>query len=128
MLDIDFPNESFDFVIANHVLEHVDDCQRAVSEIHRVLKVGGHAILQTPFSRILTQTWEDPGIKTVEARTEAYGQGDHVRLFGRDVFERLSFSGLVSRVEEHDCLLTECDPSQFGVNRAEPFFHFQRAA
>ena len=59
--DMPFEDEVFDLVLANHVLEHVDDDKRAVREIFRVLAKGGHAILQTPYSRVLHQTWEDPG-------------------------------------------------------------------
>jgi SAM-dependent methyltransferase len=126
MLDIPFADETFDFVIASHVLEHVSDDRRAVSEIRRVLKVGGHAILQTPYSRTLVHTWEDPGITTREGRIEAYGQDDHVRLFARDIFERITSSGLESRVASHDTLLAKFDPDVFGVNREEPFFLFRR--
>lgn len=69
-----FADGSFDVVLANHVLEHVDDDRQAVAEIHRVLARGGRAILQTPYSRVLQQTWSDPGIVSEGARLQAYGQ------------------------------------------------------
>ena len=68
MLDMPFPDELFDLLIANHVLEHVGDDRRAISEIRRVLKPGEHAILQTPYSAALFSTWEDPGIESEMAR------------------------------------------------------------
>lgn len=126
MLDIPFGTETFDLVVANHVLEHVDDDKQAVAELRRVLKIGGHAILQTPFSAALTRTWEDPGITTSLARIQAYGQDDHVRLFGRDIVERIEAAGLAPRVRNHDDLLPATDADEFGVNRAEPFLLFQR--
>lgn len=127
MLSMSFGSETVDVFIANHVLEHVDDDMRAMAEIKRVLKPGGFAILQTPFSSVLESTWEDPGIKTPEARLQAYGQVDHVRLYGRDIFERLASCGLVPRVQSHDEVLPEIDPADAGVNRQEPFFVFGKA-
>lgn len=126
MLDMEFESGSFDMLIANHVLEHVDDDLIALAEIRRVLRIGGLAILQTPYSRKLHRTWQDSGIEDDQARLQAYGQEDHVRLFGRDIFERFASAGLASRVGEHADLLPTVDAHQTGVNRAEPFFLFQR--
>ncbi|NYZ62824.1 class I SAM-dependent methyltransferase [Luteimonas deserti] len=128
MLDMDIASASVDMVIANHVLEHVDDVDRASSEIFRVLKPGGYSILQTPYSAKLQHTWSDEGIDTPQARLQAYGQEDHVRLFGRDVFERIEAAGFESRVRQHDDLLGDTDPSLAGVNRAEPFFLYRKPA
>lgn len=44
-----FENESFDFVICNAVLEHVENPDFVVSEIWRVLKKGGKAYISVPF-------------------------------------------------------------------------------
>ena len=126
MLAMQFESASFDFLIANHVLEHVADDAQALKEIHRVLKVGGYAILQTPYSRKLHVTWQDDGIDDAAARLQAYGQADHVRLFGRDIFDRFASAGLVSRVQQHAELLPHVDANVTGVNPAEPFFLFQR--
>ena len=90
MLDIPEEERAFDFVIANHVLEHVPDDMKALSEIVRVLKVGGVAVLQTPFSPVLSRTFADPGIVSDVARFHAYGQEDHVRLYGKDFSSDLS--------------------------------------
>ena len=126
MLDIPYDDGSFDLVIANHVLEHVTDDLRALSEIRRVLSLGGQAILQTPYSSQLLHTWSDAGIDTDEARLQAYGQEDHVRLYGRDIFERLASTGLVPDTGTHDQLLPSYDPQRLGVNVQEPFMLFQR--
>jgi SAM-dependent methyltransferase len=126
MLDMQFEEESFDCVIANHVLEHVSDVARALSEIRRVLKPGGLAILQTPYSDKLHHTWEDEGIDTPSARLQAHGQEDHLRLFGRDIFEQITAAGFENRVQRHAELLAEVDPAASGVNRDEPFFLFRK--
>ncbi len=127
MLAIQYANETFDFVIANHVLEHVQDEMQALSELYRVLKIGGIAILQTPYSAKLKHTFCDPGIDNDEARLQAYGQEDHVRLYGLDIFDRFSSVGFVSQVQSHKDLLPGIDAKKYGVNELEPFFLFKKA-
>ncbi len=128
LLDLPFEDETFDMLIASHVLEHVGDDRRAAAEIGRVLRPGGSAILQTPFSAQLETTWEDAGIRSATARLQAYGQEDHVRLFGRDIFDRIASSGLIPQVKSHADLLAAFDADRFGVNPAEPFFLFRKAS
>ena len=127
MLEMQFEDQSFDLVIANHVLEHVSDDLKALAEISRVLKPEGYAILQTPYSAKLHRTWQDHGIDDDDARLQAYGQSDHVRLFGRDIFARFASSGLVSCVHQHDELLPDIDGTATGVNTGEPFFLFRKS-
>lgn len=124
MLDMQFDDQSFDCLIANHVLEHVSNVSHALAEIRRVLKPEGLAILQTPYSEKLHHTWEDEGIDTPSARLQAYGQEDHVRLFGRDIFEQIGAAGFENRVYRHSELLADVDAATTGVNRDEPFFLF----
>lgn len=121
-----FESNTFDLLLANHVLEHVSALDRALTEIHRVLKPGGHAILQTPYSLRLHCSWEDLGIDTSQARLQAYGQEDHVRLFGRDIFERIAGFGLEPHVHCHQTLLAGYDADVFGINPLEPFFLFRK--
>jgi ubiquinone/menaquinone biosynthesis C-methylase UbiE len=92
---IPFPENHFDVVLCNHVLEHVADDIKAMSEIHRVLKPGGYAILQVPFFAPVPEvTFEDNTITDPRAREKAFGQDDHVRLFGKDYPKRIERSGL----------------------------------
>ncbi len=121
-----YSDMSFDLVIASHILEHVADDTKALKEIYRILKPEGYAILQTPFSPKLHVTWSDKGVDTEQARLIAYGQEDHVRLFGRDIFDRFSLSGLTPSVLQHDEVLSIYDSNQYGVNRSEPFFLFKK--
>ena len=123
-----FADGTVDLLVANHVLEHVDDDRRALREIARVLRPGGCAVLQTPYSAMLANTWSDPGIATPRARLHAYGQEDHVRLYGRDIFERFASCGLASAVARHAELLPDIDAARAGVNADEPFFLFRRPA
>lgn len=116
----------FDFVIANHVLEHVHDDLKALSEIHRVLRKGGYAILQTPYSSVLKNIFEDEGINTDVARLHAYGQEDHRRLYGVDIFQRIESSGFSPHVKNHSEIFYESNSGKHGVNEKEPFFLFQK--
>jgi len=125
MLAIPYPDEFFSVVIANHVLEHVEDDLLALSEIRRVLKKGGMAILQTPYSAQLEATFADDGIKGDYLCREVYGQEDHVRLYGRDIFERFSSAGFNSLVVSHQQVLSDIAPEVYGVNQDEPFFLFE---
>jgi SAM-dependent methyltransferase len=122
-----FPDRSFDVVIANHVLEHVDSDTGALREIVRVLRPGGQALLQTPFSALLTRTLEDPGVFSAVARRALFGQEDHVRLYGRDFEQRAMQAGLVPCGHSHEALLPDIDPRRYGVNPREPLMLFRKA-
>ncbi|UHQ19916.1 class I SAM-dependent methyltransferase [Lysobacter sp. KIS68-7] len=124
---IPFEEASFDFVIANHVLEHVVRLDRATSEIARVLVPGGHAILQAPWCQGIDKTIEDHGVRSEEARLQLYGQADHVRLFGRDIYERIAASGLQALPITHAAALGDVDPDKFGVNPQEDLMLFLRS-
>jgi SAM-dependent methyltransferase len=84
-----FKEDDFDMVICNHVLEHVDDDTRAMSEILRVLKPGGQAILLVPLEFSLEKTLEDQSVTSSRERTKQYKQYDHKRLYGLDYPDRL---------------------------------------
>jgi SAM-dependent methyltransferase len=95
--EIGFPDNSFDVVICCHVIEHVDDDDKAMREIFRVLKPGGFAVLQVPLALNLDKTIEDRTLKTDKERKLKFGQVDHVRLYGMDYFDKLRKAGF--RVE-----------------------------
>ena len=120
------PADYFDFVLANHVLEHVQDDMQALGEIFRILRPGGYAVLQTPYSGVLTHVFEDRGIQTERACLHAYGQEDHCRLYGRDIAERFETVGFRPLVGSHSELLSGIDSVQAGVNPDEPFFLFKK--
>ena len=88
-----YEDNSFDVIICCHVLEHVPDDRKAMSELYRVLKPGGWAILQVPISLSLEKTYEDPTVATPKERERAFGQCDHFRMYGRDYIDRLESAG-----------------------------------
>jgi SAM-dependent methyltransferase len=117
--DIQFPDDSFDFVICNHVLEHVLDDRRAMREIFRVLREGGKAILQTPYSNILGKSFEDANINSDEMKIRFYGESSHVRVYGLDLFERLEESGFRLNVVKNDELYSRNECGYYGVDHEE---------
>jgi hypothetical protein len=84
---------SFDCCIACDVLEHVPNDRAALSELHRVLSPGGTAIITVPQKNHAATTYEDATITTPRGRTRAFGQHDHVRIYGDDVVERMRAAG-----------------------------------
>ena len=98
--DLPFEDNTYDFIICNHVLEHIPDDIKAMSELFRILKPGGRAILQIPQDLNRDETYEDFSITDPSEREKHFGQYDHVRVYGKDYFERLRSVGF--KVEEVD--------------------------
>ncbi len=100
---IDEPNSSYDLVICYHVLEHIEKDQQAMSELYRILRPGGKAIIQTPFKE--GAIYEDPSIESEEERLKHFGQKDHVRIYSsQGLIERLQKTGFnneLLKFEEH---------------------------
>jgi SAM-dependent methyltransferase len=96
---IDFPDDSFNLIVINHVLEHVPDDRRAIAELRRVLRPNGVAIMQHPRDEAVAETYEDSSIVAKADRRQHFGQADHVRVYGRDFFDRLHAGGF--NVETH---------------------------
>ena len=56
---LSFKDNVFDAILCYHVLEHIEDDKKAISELFRVLKPNGWAILQTPIDEDREHTFED---------------------------------------------------------------------
>lgn len=93
ILDLPFKDNEFDIVFCNHVLEHVDSDIKAMNELFRVMKPGGMGIFQVPQEMSREKTYEDPNITSPEERAKHFGQYDHMRVYGRDYFDRLRSVG-----------------------------------
>ena len=91
--DLPFKDDSFDTIICNHVLEHIKDDTKAMKEIYRTLKPGGTAILQIPQDLNRKDTFEDDSIVDPKERAKVFGQYDHLRIYGRDFFDKLRTVG-----------------------------------
>ncbi len=98
--DLPFGENSFDILFCNHVLEHIPDDTQAMQELYRILRPGGMAILQIPQDLTREITFEDDTITDRDERAKIFGQYDHVRIYGRDYFDKLRSVGF--KVEEVD--------------------------
>ena len=93
VLDIPFPDNHFDIILCNHVLEHIPADIDAMKSLCRVLKAGGKAILQVPISSNSAITDEDFTISDPKVLEQRFGQFDHVRIYGQDYVTRLASAG-----------------------------------
>lgn len=105
--NIPFEDNSFDYIICNHVLEHVEDEKQALKELKRVIKPSGKIILTFPVCLSNKNTFEDPSIKSLEDRFKYYCQEDHVRLYGLDFASRAKKVGLKTKTFEPDAKIAQ---------------------
>ena len=91
--NLPFSEDTFDVILCNHVLEHIPNDTKAMEELYRVLKPGGWGIFQIPQDLTRTQTFEDDSITDKTERAKIFGQYDHVRIYGRDYFNKLRSIG-----------------------------------
>lgn len=104
--EIQFPDNSFDFIYCSHVLEHVPDDRKAMREFRRVLTDDGFAVLIVPIYP--EPTIEDPSIEDPKERLRLFGQDDHVRKYGPDFADRLKEEGFnVQAISKTDLLSPE---------------------
>ena len=119
VLDLPFENESFDVIICNHVLEHIVDDRKAMSELYRVMKTGGWGIFQVPMKNSLEKTYEDFSITDPKERQKHFGQYDHVRWYGMDYFNRLKKAGFETDINYYSQKFSEEDIKKYGLNKNE---------
>ena len=96
-----FEDNSYDLILCNHVLEHIPDDTKAMQEMYRVLKPGGMGIFQIPYDISRATTYTDDTITDPQARARIFGQYDHVRIYGRDYFDKLRSIGFTVVEEDY---------------------------
>lgn len=98
--NLPFDDNTYDVILCNHVLEHIPDDTQAMKELFRVMKPGGWGVFQIPQDLNRATTFEDNSITDKKERAKIFGQYDHVRVYGRDYFDKLRSIGF--QVEEVD--------------------------
>jgi len=117
--DLPFADASFDWILCNHVLEHIPNDTKAMQELYRVLKPGGKALLQVPLNSNLAETFEDDSIVEKAERTKVFGQYDHVRVYGKDYFDKLRQIGFEVSEMQFGKSLTEAERLRYAVTKDE---------
>jgi SAM-dependent methyltransferase len=117
--DLPFDDQSFDFIICNHVLEHIPDDTKAMQELYRVLAPGGTAIIQVPYDRNRKETYEDDSIADRKERARIFGQYDHVRIYGMDYFTKLASIGFNVEGVDYTATLSEVQIENYRLPKGE---------
>lgn len=117
--NLPFEEHSFDFIICNHVLEHIADDTRAMEELYRVLAPGGIAIVQVPYDRKRKTTFEDDSITDRKERARIFGQYDHVRIYGMDYFKKLASVGFDVEGLDYTAKLSEEQIEKYRLPKGE---------
>ena len=124
MIDIQstgLPDESYDVIICNHVLEHVDDFRMALKEMYRILRRGGSFICSFPMDPKIELLDEDPSVDTEEERVQRFGQNDHKRVFGMNADKFLIEAGfeveIISGADCPDEIMPVVGPADYDINR-----------
>jgi SAM-dependent methyltransferase len=81
-----YAENSLEAFLCSHVLEHIEDDRKAMSELYRVLKPGGWGIAMVPIQLDLEKTLEGLDLESDAERWKYYGQNDHVRMYSKQDF------------------------------------------
>lgn len=114
------PDASYDIIIANHVLEHVDDFRKALREMYRILKPGGSFICSFPMDPKIEILDEETEPLPPEERLRRFGQNDHKRVFGMKADQLLTEAGFeVETIRGEDYpeeILPVIGPADYDMN------------
>ena len=119
LCDLPFPDNQYDLILCNHVLEHITDDLQAMNELYRVLKKGGTLVAQGPLDRNRQETLEDNCITDPLKRAQVFGQYDHVRIYGQDYHLRLESVGFLCHVVHPQKSLSSKEIHQFALPQKE---------
>lgn len=117
--NLPFADSTFDVILCNHVLEHIPDDGKAMQELYRVLKSGGWGIFQIPQDLSRASTFEDNSITDKKERARIFGQYDHVRVYGRDYFQRLENAGFRVFKEDYTKDFTSEEQEKYRLAKGE---------
>ncbi|MBQ2394190.1 MAG: methyltransferase domain-containing protein [Alistipes sp.] len=112
---IPLEDESFDVIICNHLLEHVESDHKALDELFRVMRHGGWGIILSPMDESRETTFEDDSITDEAERTRIFGQYDHRRIYGRDYADRLRKAGFEVEVIDYASQLSPAERTRYAL-------------
>ena len=116
--NLPFNDNSYDYILCNHVLEHIYDDEKAMKEIFRVLNKNGIAILQVPIDIKSNLTQEGRDIDDKEVRSKLFGQYDHLRMYGLDYFKKLKKVGFNVKNIDYLSKLSKDEVEKFSLTNA----------
>ncbi len=117
---IPYAENTFDILLCNHVLEHVPDYTSAITELYRIIKPGGTAIIQIPYSEVLNKHFEETSFTKEDERKFFFGQEDHVRIFSKKHFLKdLQNAGFKLNIIKSTDIFRKDIAQRFGFNQKE---------
>ena len=116
--NLPFNDNSFDYILCNHVLEHIYDDEKAMKEIYRVLNKNGIAILQVPIDINNNYTHEGRDIDNKHNRNKLFGQYDHLRMYGLDYFKKLKNIGFKVKNENYLSNIPQDEKDKYSLHNA----------
>lgn len=119
IVNLPFNDNSFDVIFCNHVLEHIQDDTKAMKELFRVMKKGGMGVFQVPQDLNRDVTFEDNSITDPKERAKIFGQYDHVRVYGRDYFDKLREIGFNITAIDYTKKLTKKEIDKYRLAQGE---------
>ncbi|MEP7250989.1 MAG: methyltransferase domain-containing protein [Ginsengibacter sp.] len=122
ILNNDTPDETYDVIICNHVFQYIEEDRKAMKELCRLMKAGGWGIMQVPYDKSRTVTYEDDSITDPLGRERAFGLKEHVRFYGLDYGDRLREAGFNVTVEDYTSEFTDEDNFKYGFWKGDPIF------
>ena len=125
--DIPFDDNSFDVIMCNHVLEHVEDDHKVMSEFFRVMKKGGWGIFQVPIDTSREETFDDPSITDPKEREKYYWQADHVRLYGNDYGKKLAAVGFDVIEDNFINELSQKEVERYALPKGELIYYCKKS-
>ena len=117
--NLPFKDNEFDVILCNHVLEHIPDDTKAMQELYRILKPNGWGVFQIPQDLNREKTFEDHTIIDRHERAKIFGQYDHVRVYGRDYFDKLRTIGFKVDEVDYTSKLSEEDILKYCLAKGE---------
>jgi ubiquinone/menaquinone biosynthesis C-methylase UbiE len=117
--NLPFTDNSFDVIFCNHVLEHIPNDTKAMQELYRILKPNGWGIFQIPQDLNRETTFEDNSITDKRERAKIFGQYDHVRIYGRDYFNKLRVAGFQVKEINYTSELPPIDVDKYRLAKGE---------
>ena len=117
--NLPFNDNEFDVIFCNHVLEHIPDDTKAMHELYRVLKPNGMGIFQIPQDLSRETTFEDDSITNKKERAKIFGQYDHVRVYGRDYFDKLRSVDFKVKEIDYTATLSDKDITRYCLTKGE---------
>ena len=117
--NLPFQDNEFDVILCNHVLEHIPNDTKAMQELYRVLKKGGFGILQVPQDLTRETSFEDNNITDKKERAKIFGQYDHVRIYGKDYFNKLRSIGFKVEALDYTTHFSEEEITRYCLAKGE---------